>query len=117
MLGSGLDRMGISNLYKIEFYAPESHLEKVKEAMFEAGAGRVGAYDFCAWQTLGKGQFRPQEQSDPFIGSNGLLETVSEYKVEMVCEEQLLSTVVVALKESHPYEEVAYSLVQLWSVD
>ena len=117
MQGSGLDRMGISNLYKIEFYAPESHLEKVKEAMFEAGAGRVGAYDSCAWQTLGKGQFRPQEQSDPFIGSNGLLETVSEYKVEMVCEEQLLSTVVVALKESHPYEEVAYSLVQLWSVD
>ena len=117
MQGNGFDRMEISTLYKIEFYVPESHLEIAKEAMFEAGAGRVGAYDSCAWQTLGKGQFRPLEQSDPFIGSNGLLETVSEYKVEMVCEEKLLSSVVVALKKSHPYEEVAYSVVQLRSID
>ncbi len=117
MQGSGCDKVEKPNLYKIEFYAPESHLEKVKDAMFEVGAGRVGAYDSCAWQTLGNGQFRPQEQSDPFIGRNGLVETVSEYKVEMVCEEQFLSSVVFALKESHPYEEVAYSVVQLWSVD
>ena len=117
MQGNGFDRMEISNLYKIEFYVPESHLEITKKAMFEAGAGRVGAYDSCAWQTLGKGQFRPLEQSDPFLGSNGLLETVSEYKVEMVCEEKLLSSVVFALKKSHPYEEVAYSVVQLRSID
>ena len=90
--------MEISNLYKIEFYVPESHLEIAKEAMFEAGAGRVGAYDSCAWQTLGKGQFRPMERSDPFLGSNGLLETVSEYKVEMVCEEKLLPSVVLLSK-------------------
>ena len=109
--------MEISNLYKIEFYVPESHLEIAKEAMFAAGAGRVGAYDSCAWQTLGKGQFRPLERSDPFLGSTGLLETVSEYKVEMVCEEKLLPSVVVALKKSHPYEEVAYSVVQLWTID
>jgi hypothetical protein len=48
-------------LLKIEFYVPETHLEQVKSAMFSAGAGRVGDYDCCAWQTLGQGQFRPQD--------------------------------------------------------
>ena len=106
-----------SSLHKIEFYIPESHLKMVKDAMFKAGAGRVGAYDSCAWQTLGHGQFRAREGSDPFIGSKGSIETVSEYKVEMVCEEQVLSEVIFALKDSHPYEEVAYSVIRLWSVD
>ena len=104
------------NLHKIEFYIPEDHLETVKEAMFKAGAGRVGAYDSCAWQTLGQGQFRAKEDSHPFIGSKESIETVLEYKVEMVCEEKFLPEVIFALKDSHPYEEVAYSVIQLWSV-
>jgi len=104
------------NLHKIEFYIPESHLEMVKKKMFTAGAGRVGSYDSCAWQTLGRGQFRAKEGSHPYIGSKGSIETVSEYKVEMVCEEQFLPEVIFALKDSHPYEEVAYSVICLWSV-
>ena len=106
-----------SDLHKIEFYVPESHLEKVKEAMFKVGAGRVGAYDSCAWQTLGQGQFRAQEGSHPFVGSKGSIETVSEYKVEMVCEEQFLSEAIFALKDYHPYEEVAFSVIRLRSVE
>ena len=106
-----------SDLHKIEFYVPESHLKKVKEEMFKAGAGRVGAYDSCAWQTRGQGQFRPQGGSDPFIGSEGLIEVVTEFKVEMVCDEQFLSEVIFALKDSHPYEQVAYSVIRLLLVD
>ncbi|MFK7864963.1 MAG: NGG1p interacting factor NIF3 [Pseudohongiellaceae bacterium] len=99
-----------SLLIKIEFYVPESHLESVKAAMFGAGAGKVGAYESCAWQTLGQGQFRPIEGSSPFIGEVNTLEKVIEYKVEMVCEQTLVDAVVAAMKKHHPYEEVAYFL-------
>ena len=99
-------------LYKIELYVPESHLAAVKTAMFEAGAGRVGNYDCCAWQTRGEGQFRPLDGSTPFLGSQGQIETVIEYKLELVCEESCIEAVVDALKRAHPYEEVAYTVIR-----
>ena len=99
-------------LYKIELYVPESHLAAVKTAMFEAGAGRVGNYDCCAWQTRGEGQFRPLDGSSPFLGNQGQIETVIEHKLEMVCEEQCLEAVIAALKRAHPYEEVAYTVIR-----
>ncbi len=104
--------MNTDTLMKIEFYVPESHLETVKSAMFEAGAGRVGNYDSCAWQTAGEGQYRPLEGSQPFLGAQGSIETVSEYKVEMVCSEAKINDIIEALKRSHPYEEVAYSVIR-----
>jgi hypothetical protein len=105
--------MAGETLFKIEFYVPESHVEQVKLAMFDAGAGRVGGYDACAWQTLGKGQFRPLEGSQPFVGTQDKIETVSEYKVELVCAEEFLSKTIEALKTSHPYEEVAYCVLRM----
>ena len=99
-------------LYKIELYVPESHLTAVKTALFEAGAGRVGNYDCCAWQTRGEGQFRPLEGSAPFLGNQGQVETVIEYKLELVCEEPCLKAVIAALKRAHPYEEVAYTAIR-----
>ena len=80
--------------------------------MFEAGAGRVGNYDCCAWQTRGEGQFRPLDGSMPFLGNQGQIETVIEYKLELVCEEPCLKAVIAALKRAHPYEEVAYTAIQ-----
>lgn len=80
--------------------------------MFEAGAGRVGNYDCCAWQTRGEGQFRPLDGSTPFLGNQGQIETVIEHKLEMVCEEQCLEAVIAALKRAHPYEEVAYTVIR-----
>ena len=91
---------------------PESHLAAVKTAMFEAGAGRVGNYDCCAWQTRGEGQFRPLDGSTPFLGNQGQIETVIEYKLELVCEEPCLKAVIAALKRAHPYEEVAYTAIR-----
>lgn len=101
------------SLFKIEFYVPESHLEAVKRAMFDAGAGRVGDYDSCAWQTAGQGQFRPLAGSDPFLGRQGKVETAPEYKVEMVCAEECRQAVIKAMKEAHPYEEAAYSVMRV----
>ena len=102
-------------LFKIEFYVPETHLEQVKNAMFKAGAGRVGDYDCCAWQTLGQGQFRPLEGSDPFIGKQDQVERVSEFKVEMVCLQGRQAAVIAALKSAHPYDEVAYCVIRIES--
>ena len=103
-------------MYKLGIFVPASHLEQVKAAVFEAGAGRLGNYDSCCWQTLGQGQFRALEGSDPYIGQKGKVEKVQEYRVELVCEDQLLKPVLEALRSSHPYEEPAYDVVQLVSV-
>ncbi|MGI9250939.1 MAG: NGG1p interacting factor NIF3 [Pseudohongiellaceae bacterium] len=103
-------------LYKLEFYVPEQNLESVKQAMFAAGAGRVGNYDCCAWQTRGEGQFRPLTGSTPHLGQQDKLEHTPEYKVEMICEEPHLKAVLAAMKSAHPYDEVAHSVIRLTSV-
>lgn len=100
-------------MYKLCFYVPESHLEEVKLAVFNAGAGRVGDYDNCCWQVLGQGQFRPLIGSRPFLGRHGTVETVAEYRVEMVCEAQYLRAAAAALVGTHPYEEPAWEVVAL----
>ncbi len=104
-------------MYKIYFYVPESHLEEVKQAMFAKGAGKFANYDSVAWQTLGKGQFRPLENSSPHIGEQGLISQVAEYKVELICEEIVIKDVVAAMKAAHPYEEPAFGIWQLVDID
>lgn len=103
----------MADLFKIEFYVPASHLETVKQALFAAGAGKVGPYEHCAWQTLGQGQYRPLAGSKPFKGEAGKVETIAEYKVELVCEGRFLAGVRLALVASHPYESAAYSIIKL----
>lgn len=101
-------------MYKICFYVPGSHLRKVKQAVFHAGAGKIGAYEECAWQTLGEGQYKPLEGSNPHLGKKNVVTTVAEYKVEMVCEDDYVVQAVAALRLAHPYEEPAY---QVWLLD
>lgn len=100
-------------MYKISFYVPESHLEIVKNALFQVGAGKIGNYDCCAWQTKGVGQYRPLEGSNPLIGKENSINTLEEYLVEMVCENALIKEVVEALKASHPYETPAYAIWEI----
>ena len=100
-------------MYKIGVYIPQEHKEKVKTAMFEAGAGKIGSYDCCSFEYAGSGQFRPLSGSRPFIGLQDALEKVDEVRVEMVCKKEFLQAVVVAMKAAHPYEEVAFDVVKL----
>jgi len=100
-------------MYKLCFYVPDSHLESVKNAVFAAGAGRIGDYDSCCWQVLGEGQFRPLTGSAPFLGQHGELERVAEYRVEMVCEAANIGASVAALLAAHPYQEPAWDVVAL----
>ena len=94
--------------YQISFYVPNKQCEQVKQAMFNAGAGILGNYQECSWQTLGEGQFRPLEGSQPFLGESHKLENVEEYKVEMLCDVEKIELVIQALISSHPYEVPAY---------
>ena len=98
-------------LCTLVFYVPESHVEAVKQALFAKGAGCVGDYDCCSWQTLGQGQFRPLEGAQPFLGETGRVETVKEYRVEMVCRADLLREAIAALRCAHPYETPAFSVI------
>jgi len=100
-------------MYKICVYVPENSVENVKQALFHAGAGRIGNYDSCCWQTDGIGQFRPLENSNPAIGSLGEVEQVREVKIELVCEDDLIKQAIQAMKDSHPYEEPAFDVLQL----
>lgn len=102
-----------ATLYKLGVYVPASHLEQVKAALFAAGAGRIGNYDSCCWQTPGQGQFRALEGSQPYVGQQGKVEYVEEYRVELVFNARLLQEVVTALRAAHPYEEPAFDVVHL----
>ena len=97
--------------YHLIVYVPESHLEKVKEALFAIGAGRTAHYDSCCWQSEGLGQFRPLEGSTPFVGEAGALHQDAEWKLEMLCDASVIHKVEAAIREVHPYEEPAFSLI------
>lgn len=99
-------------MYILCFFVPPNHIEKVKEAIFATGAGSIGHYSHCAWQTLGEGQFMPLPGSDAYIGETNQLEKVSEYKVEIVCTVTQIVEAVRALKQSHPYETPAYHVLR-----
>ena len=102
------------HFYRLDVYVPDSHVEAVKTALFEAGAGNFGNYDSCCWQTEGTGQFRPMEGAHPFSGAVGHVEHVKEWKLEFVVKETALEAVLAALKRSHPYETPSF---QYWPVN
>ena len=103
-------------MFKICLYVPENSVETVKQALFDAGAGHIGNYDCCCWQTMGTGQFRPLENSQPSIGTLNEIERLNEIKLELVCEDKLVKVAIAAMKQSHPYEEPAYHVWRLESI-
>ena len=105
------------SLFKIIFFVPESHLDVVKQAMFDAGAGRLGHYDMCAWQVKGEGQFRPLKGSNAYIGQENTLEKIAEYRVELIATKESLKRVINAMKYAHPYEEPAYDVFETVNID
>jgi hypothetical protein len=100
-------------LLKLVFFVPESHKEAVKDAVFSQNAGQYEGYDCCSWETLGTGQFKPLPASQPFIGQHNQLETVAEYRVEMLCATQHIKAVLQALLKTHPYETPAYEVQEI----
>ncbi|MEO1938173.1 MAG: NGG1p interacting factor NIF3 [Sulfurimonas sp.] len=100
-------------MYKLSYFVPKEAKEKTKEALFNAGAGKFNNYDCCSFESEGTGQFRALNGANPYIGTIDKIEYVKEYKVEMICEDALIKKAIEALKEAHPYEEVAYEVIKL----
>jgi hypothetical protein len=100
-------------VYKLNFFVPTKDKERVKEALFKVGAGRYENYEHCSFETLGSGQFKPINGANPHIGQVDILEKVEEYKVEMICSDELIKEAIKVLKETHPYEEVAYEVFRM----
>ena len=99
------------SLYKLTVFVPADHLEPVRQALAEAGAGRIGDYEACAFATEGTGYFKPGDATTPFIGeAGGPLEKAPECRLEAEVARWSLNPVLGALQKAHPYEEVAYDL-------
>ncbi len=97
-------------LYKLVTFVPASHFEQVREALAEAGAGRIGNYEACAFAMQGTGYFRPGDMARPFIGEPGKLEAAEELRLEVEVARWDLPRVLAAMRAAHPYEEVAYDV-------
>jgi dinuclear metal center YbgI/SA1388 family protein len=96
---------------KLVVFVPVPHAEKVRQALADAGAGRIGAYDSCSWSTEGEGAFRPLHGANPSIGEVGALERVAELRLETVMPRAIREQVLAAMREAHPYETPAYDVV------
>jgi hypothetical protein len=98
---------------KLVVFVPETALEPLRNALFEAGAGRIGDYERCSWYTAGTGTFLGGEGADPSIGERGREERVQELRLETVFPAERQSEVVAALRAAHPYEEPAFDVYEL----
>lgn len=104
----------VKGLYrKLVVNVPAEHSEKLKEALFKIGCGQQGNYQKCSYSTLGKGQFEPNGEAKPFIGTQNNLEKVEEERIEMIYPAYLQHAVIQAIYENHPYEEPAFDLFSL----
>ncbi|WP_340153259.1 Nif3-like dinuclear metal center hexameric protein [uncultured Marivirga sp.] len=100
-------------LGKLSVFVPQENTNELKKALHQAGAGQIGEYKDCAFESSGKGSFLPTEKANPSIGKSNKLETVDENKVEVIFPMHLKNKVLSAMHNAHPYEEVAYYLHQL----
>ncbi|AIF43408.1 Nif3-like dinuclear metal center hexameric protein [Virgibacillus sp. SK37] len=100
-------------LFKLIAYVPLSHIDEVQNAFSSAGAGHIGDYSHCTFQTNGKGTFKPLEGSNPYIGNQNEIEFVNEAKMETIVQKSKLSKAVDNLLHAHPYEEPAYDIAPL----
>ncbi len=120
------DKLGVINtqilapkkelLKKIFTFCPSSHADKVRQAMFDSGAGNISNYDNCSFNSDGNGTFRGGQDTKPFIGKKGELHTEPEVKIEMLFPAYLENKLISHLISAHPYEEVAYDIVNLTNI-
>jgi len=100
-------------LSKLVTFCPQEHAEKLRETLFNAGAGHIGNYDHCSFNLKGHGTFRAGEGADPFVGERAKLHTEQETRIEVIFPDHIMGKLLSALKSEHPYEEVAYDIYPL----
>lgn len=99
--------------YKVIVTVPEDEADKLREAIGNAGGGKVGNYTHCSFSVKGIGRFLPVEGAKPAIGQVGRLEEVAEERIEVTCDGEAIEAVVAAIREAHSYEEPAIDIYEL----
>jgi dinuclear metal center YbgI/SA1388 family protein len=102
-------------LEKLVTFCPVDHAERVRQALFDAGAGHIGKYDCCSYNLSGQGTFRASEEANPYVGEKNALHYEPEIRTEVILPRYLEDRIITALRESHPYEEVAFDLYPLYN--
>ena len=102
--------------YKLAVHVPVESADKVREAIGNAGGGKIGNYAFCSFSVKGVGRFLPQEGANPTIGAVGKLEEVEEERIEVTVDAAALKDVIAAIKATHPYEEPTIDIYPLEEV-
>ncbi|RJQ33798.1 hypothetical protein C4556_03740 [Candidatus Parcubacteria bacterium] len=100
-------------MYKVVVFVPVANAESLRQAIGDAGGGKIGNYSHCSFSSHGTGRFKPLEGAHPAIGEIGKLEEVEEERIEFVCTEKKLQTVLAAIRKAHPYEEPA---IDVWKL-
>lgn len=100
-------------LRKLVTFCPTEHANEVRKAIFEAGAGHIGDYDSCSYNTAGQGSFRALDNANPFVGNKNELHFENELKIEAIYPVHLEPFIIRKMIEAHPYEEVAYDILLL----
>lgn len=98
---------------KIFVTVPTKYIDKIRNAVCDAGAGIIGNYEYCTFYNKGVGTFKPTSKAHPFMGNRDKLEFVKEGKLEFECNIDQVKSVIKALREAHPYEEPAIDIVPL----
>ena len=98
---------------KLVVFVPITHADMLRNALGEAGAGRIGNYDFCSFSSRGVGRFRGNEKTNPTVGTAEKYEAVDEERIEVVVSRTILKRVIMKMKNVHPYEEVAFDVYPL----
>lgn len=96
----------MKEMVKLVVFVPEENADEIRQALGEAGAGKIGEYTFCSYSIKGTGRFKPGDKANPHIGKKGQLEAVDEERIEVACEKEQAKHIVAVIKEAHPYEEV-----------
>lgn len=110
---TGLLPVEHAKLCKLVTFVPKNHLEKVRNAVCNCGAGIIGEYAFCSFNTSGTGTFLPSDKAHPFLGKVGKINEEKEERFEVIVPMEIIDNIVEALIETHPYEEVAYDIYPL----
>ena len=101
---------------KFVVFVPLTHTDAIRQALGEAGAGKIGNYDFCSFSSRGTGRFRGNEKANPVIGKVGKYEAVEEERIEAIVPREILAKIIEKVKAVHPYEEVAFDIYPLESL-
>lgn len=98
---------------KVVVYVPDAHADEVRQAIGQAGAGRIGNYSHCTFSSLGTGRYLPEPGAHPMVGTVGVHERVEEERIEFTCDRECLAKTVAVIKKVHPYEEIVIDIYPL----